>query len=362
MYEESIKSAILSTDMDCHFTLLEDTAALADTLSEIGNVTTLSELDRQLIINSLVHASDISNPCREWNLSKKWSDLVLVEFFAQGDLEIKMELPATPNMDRNETNQSQFSISFHDYIVRPFFVTMMKIFPKMSPLIDCLSVNREKWYQIEMKNYVLKCGTSGSEEKLRRDSDTSSYVKDSDPRMDNVMTNTSDMDLSPIDGRFPSARHSESESSSKNSKKSSIDNKYIQGQEDHLRDRDSVSNQSLEDGFAIDYGHTSRSTSYVHTTNTPKFQRPTFSSSPRPGYTPAGGRRLSIAAGVVVIPDNYIAAWDSSNDGLQIQSIKKTNRASSFNNQSNNSTGDLLKEDNKSHISKSSGKQHNNGV
>ena len=38
---------------------------------------------RQLMMNSIVHMADISNPCRPWLLCKKWSDFVVEEFFLQ---------------------------------------------------------------------------------------------------------------------------------------------------------------------------------------------------------------------------------------------------------------------------------------
>ena len=84
---------ILSTDMSIHF-------ALADQLSECVTrvfiplrssrameTVVLAERDRMTILRSLLHAADISNPAKQWDISKKWSDLVVQEFFEQGDRE-----------------------------------------------------------------------------------------------------------------------------------------------------------------------------------------------------------------------------------------------------------------------------------
>ena len=47
----------------------------------------LAERDRMTILRSLLHAADISNPAKQWEISKKWSDLVVQEFYEQGDRE-----------------------------------------------------------------------------------------------------------------------------------------------------------------------------------------------------------------------------------------------------------------------------------
>ena len=47
--------------------------------------------------------ADISNPCRAWEVSKKWSELVCDEFFKQGDYERKLGLPVANINDRHIT-------------------------------------------------------------------------------------------------------------------------------------------------------------------------------------------------------------------------------------------------------------------
>ena len=44
---------------------------------------------RQLLLNAILHMADISNPCRPWGLCKKWSDMVVEEFF----LQVWVEMP-----------------------------------------------------------------------------------------------------------------------------------------------------------------------------------------------------------------------------------------------------------------------------
>ncbi len=47
--------------------------------------------------------ADICNPCRQWDVSRQWSEMVCEEFFHQGDTERKLSLPVTPLCDRQKT-------------------------------------------------------------------------------------------------------------------------------------------------------------------------------------------------------------------------------------------------------------------
>eukprot|EP00937_MAST-01D_sp_MAST-1D-sp2_P001500 g1500.t1 len=78
-----VVSCILATDMTTHFTLKAQ-------LEEKS----IEELKQQneLLAQALVHAADISNPTKPFEISKRWSDKLLVEFFAQGDRCVRVAL------------------------------------------------------------------------------------------------------------------------------------------------------------------------------------------------------------------------------------------------------------------------------
>jgi hypothetical protein len=42
-----------------------------------------SDSDRAVIFNVMLHSADISNPCKPWLTSRRWSDALLKEFFHQ---------------------------------------------------------------------------------------------------------------------------------------------------------------------------------------------------------------------------------------------------------------------------------------
>lgn len=105
----------------------------------------LGPSDRLVVLKTILHACDISNPTRSWRASKRWSDRLLREFFAQGDLEKRLELPVSANMDREQTDQNKMSLNFIDFIVAPLYVATAAILPGASEACDMLNSNRRKW-------------------------------------------------------------------------------------------------------------------------------------------------------------------------------------------------------------------------
>lgn len=167
---KSIINLILSTDMTAHFTLLEELndcivrnfESLA-TVAELEAVV-LPDKDRMVILRSILHAADISNPSKNWKTSKRWSDLVVQEFFAQGDLEIAEKLPVSMNMDRSKSFQDEISLGFSDCIAAPFYLTLLKAFPKLVKAVRNLESNRRLW-SIIMRSRISAIGTISSSQK-----------------------------------------------------------------------------------------------------------------------------------------------------------------------------------------------------
>lgn len=60
--------------------------------------------DRHFILQISLKCADISNPCRPWEVSKRWSQKVCEEFFRQGDYERQLKLPVTALCDRQTTS------------------------------------------------------------------------------------------------------------------------------------------------------------------------------------------------------------------------------------------------------------------
>ncbi|KAI0242343.1 hypothetical protein L0F63_002366 [Massospora cicadina] len=110
-----------------------------------------SEPLRRKLCRLLLHAADISNAVRPWTLCKTWSDLAVSEFFHQGDLEKRNNLPISPNMDRSHADQPQIALDFEELIVKPYFDMLAEFIPSCCIFLKTLDDNRKKW--IELKRF-----------------------------------------------------------------------------------------------------------------------------------------------------------------------------------------------------------------
>lgn len=63
-----------------------------------------SGTDKLKLVLMMFHMADISNPAKPFDLCRLWTDLLFVEFFAQGDLEKQHEFTVSMFFDRNTTN------------------------------------------------------------------------------------------------------------------------------------------------------------------------------------------------------------------------------------------------------------------
>ena len=159
-----IITIVLATDMTCHFSLKGDlddlvTRKFSSDSMEGAGVAVLDDKDRETLMKAVLHTADISNPAKCWRVSKKWSDLVVEEFFSQGDREKREGLPVSPNMDRNTTKQDELSVNFTDFIVAPFFLALTAVLPPLSRAVVEMEKNRDEWH-----NRVISRITSSATE------------------------------------------------------------------------------------------------------------------------------------------------------------------------------------------------------
>lgn len=195
---KAIIQSILATDMTCHFGLTDELKAVGlkhapyfrrafahqvipeddESKSQIEDVPTtpvgddsdvivrLAQTERSVMLKTILHAADISNPAKAWDIAKYWSDCVTMEFYAQGDLEKEDGLPVSPNMDRDTANQVQTSLNFIDFIVAPLFLAFSALVPRAVECCRILSDNREKW-QILLDEELAGSRTDAAEEVRR---------------------------------------------------------------------------------------------------------------------------------------------------------------------------------------------------
>ena len=75
--------------------------------------------NRLFIIELILHCSDISNPFKPFEMCAKWADLVMAEFFDQGDQERALGFDISPGFDRKTTNLFNMQMGFIEFVVAP---------------------------------------------------------------------------------------------------------------------------------------------------------------------------------------------------------------------------------------------------
>ena len=108
--------AVLATDMSKHF------SELAKFKTRVGAQDfDAAASDKDMTLFELFHLADISNSTKPWNVCLKWTELLFIEFFHQGDLERERNIPISYLMDRCIVNIAKSQIGFLDVIVGPGF-------------------------------------------------------------------------------------------------------------------------------------------------------------------------------------------------------------------------------------------------
>ena len=92
-----------------------------------------------------MHSSDVSVPCRDFKIVKKWTYLLFEEFFLQGDEEKAKSLQVSFLCDRDTTNVAKSQPGFISFIVLPLFSILSDYMPNMRLALDGASNSKTLW-------------------------------------------------------------------------------------------------------------------------------------------------------------------------------------------------------------------------
>ncbi|CAG4984127.1 unnamed protein product [Parnassius apollo] len=123
---------------------------------------------RHLILQIALKCADISNPCRPWDISKKWSLKVCEEFFRQGDYERKLNLPVTALCDRHTTSIPKIQTGFFKFVVTPLITEWHRFLQSdlSTQMLENLLYNQKKWEMLVDKENAEETRTEISEADL----------------------------------------------------------------------------------------------------------------------------------------------------------------------------------------------------
>ncbi|XP_078319355.1 high affinity 3',5'-cyclic-AMP phosphodiesterase 7A-like isoform X3 [Crassostrea virginica] len=130
--------------------------------------------DRIFLLQIALKCADISNPCREWSLSKQWSDRVCNEFFKQGDCERELQLPVTPMCNRLTTSTAKIQAGFMEYVVNPLFFAWRQFLPsKLSDvMLDNVAQNLKYWREAISTESEISQSKESDEEVVNEEEQT----------------------------------------------------------------------------------------------------------------------------------------------------------------------------------------------
>ncbi|XP_074602240.1 phosphodiesterase 1c isoform X2 [Brevipalpus obovatus] len=120
---------VLATDMSSHFQQIKTMKSLLTNVNEFS-------VDKSKALSMVLHCCDISHPAKDWNIHRRWTELLLEEFFRQGDKEKELGLPYSPLCDRNTTLVAESQIGFIDFIVAPSLEVCGDLLDRVQHSID----------------------------------------------------------------------------------------------------------------------------------------------------------------------------------------------------------------------------------
>ncbi|ESL06854.1 cAMP-specific phosphodiesterase [Trypanosoma rangeli SC58] len=133
---------VLATDMAKHNELLNLFLVSMEKPYSIEDTTT-----RQMIMDVIVKAGDISNVTKPFDISRLWAMSVTEEFYRQGDMEKEKGVEVLPMFDRSKnTELAKGQIGFIDFVAKPFFNKVVDAcLTGMQWTVDRINSNRAQW-------------------------------------------------------------------------------------------------------------------------------------------------------------------------------------------------------------------------
>jgi hypothetical protein len=126
--------------------------------------------DRIALVEAVIHSADLANSVLRFDLYRKWTHLVVQEFYDQSLAEKKLGLPTLPHMCNppdDDKALANLQLHFIDYVVAPLWAIMRDLFPDLSPRYDQLELNRMEWRRIQKELELLKDASAQAESKAR---------------------------------------------------------------------------------------------------------------------------------------------------------------------------------------------------
>jgi hypothetical protein len=145
---KAIIRMILATDVASHLTEL----TIFKTKMTAKDFPSSKTEDKQVLMNTVLHAADQNIVARAQNVALMWVPRVMEEFFRQGDLEAEMGLNVTPFYDRTQhvTAVPSCQMGFIDFMVLPLYDALGQFIPEVGQVcVPNIHIQREYFRRIQ---------------------------------------------------------------------------------------------------------------------------------------------------------------------------------------------------------------------
>jgi hypothetical protein len=119
---KAIIEMVLSTDLSVHLQLVGclKTALISQDHSEIIH-------SPMMMMKIVIKCADLGHSSKTAFLHARWSDLIIEEFFLQGDEEAMLGMDISPFMNRHNENSAKNQVGFFEFIILPFFENVAEV-------------------------------------------------------------------------------------------------------------------------------------------------------------------------------------------------------------------------------------------
>lgn len=113
-------------------------------------------VQRQNVMNMLLHTADVGNPCLDFAIAKQWSMKIIAEFNSQVLREEELHLPVSEFLrignELASIKRSQVGFigkSYLDFIILPLWKLVEVAYPELEAYKKTTADNRETWANIQ---------------------------------------------------------------------------------------------------------------------------------------------------------------------------------------------------------------------
>ncbi|DBA01433.1 TPA: hypothetical protein N0F65_007330 [Lagenidium giganteum] len=146
---KAIIEMVLSTDLSVHLQLVGSlkTALISQETSDVIH-------SPMMVMKIVIKCADIGHSSKNVRLHARWSDLIIEEFFLQGDDEAMLGMDISPFMNRNSENSAKNQVGFFEFIILPFFEVVAEVVfrPEFKTILDQAHQNYKLWKKAEAQN------------------------------------------------------------------------------------------------------------------------------------------------------------------------------------------------------------------